>query len=232
MRQPDRERGEERRLAEVYGRYATTERRRRAWDARNEGNVAIRAEVSAAVRSAAGEPWPRAAAVADLGCGAGWWLRDLASQGFPQRRLYGLDALPDRVEAARASLPQAELLQGDVRDLPWAAGSFWMALLFTVLSSMPSRAAQAQALSEAVRVLEPGGHLFVWEPRVVNPGNSETLLVRRATLRRMLGPRLDVQPVTVVPALARRLGGLAPAYPLLARTRVLCTHRLVHFRKP
>lgn len=232
MDERDRERGEERRLAAIYDRYAAGARRRRAWDARNPGNVAMRAEISAAVRAAAGGHWPREAAAADLGCGAGWWLRELAAQGFPEERLHGVDALSPRIEAARRSLPAAELLQGDVRELPWPADTFWMVTLFTVLSSMHSRAAQAQALIEAVRVLEPGGHLFVWEPRVMNPANRDTLLVRRATLRRALGREIQARPVTVLPALARRLGRLAPAYRLLARTRVLCTHRLVHFRKP
>ena len=183
-----------------------------------------------AVRAAVG-PWPRDRAVADLGCGTGWWLRELANDGFPEGRLHGLDALSARIDAARKALPEADLVQGDIRELPWAPESFWMATLLTVLSSTPSRAAQAQALSEAVRVLEPGGHLFLWEPRMINPRNRDTLLVRRATLRQALGPRFDERPVTVLPALARRLGRLTPAYPLLARTRVLCTHRLVHFRK-
>jgi ubiquinone/menaquinone biosynthesis C-methylase UbiE len=168
----------------------------------------------------------------DVGCGGGWWLEALTERGVEAKRLYGADLLPQRIEAARARLPKAHLVVADAGDLPWERDRFVLATLFTVLSSMPTQGAQVHAIAEAVRVLQPGGHLFVWEPRIPNPRNRETALVTRFTLRAALGPDLGFRTLTLLPPLARRLGRFSGLYPLLAKARPLRSHRLVHFMKP
>jgi ubiquinone/menaquinone biosynthesis C-methylase UbiE len=227
----DPDSSEQRRLAAVYGRYAASRRHARAWSASNPGNRAIRAELARAVLARAGD-LRRGGDIVDIGCGAGWWLETLSERGVEAGRLHGADLLPERVEAAQHRVPGAQLTVADAGALPWDADRFVVATLFTVLSSMASEGAQVRAIAEAVRVLQPGGHLFIWEPRIPNPRNRESAFVTRSTLRRALGPRVEVRALTLLPPLARRLGRLSGFYPVLARAWPLRSHRLVHFTKP
>lgn len=228
----DPDSSEQRRLAAVYGRYAASRRLARAWNADNPGNRAIRAELVEAVLDRAGDLRGGSGAVADIGCGAGWWLEALAERGVKPGQLHGADLLPERVEAARRRVRGADLTVADAGALPWERDRFELVTLFTVLSSMSSRDVQAGAIAEAVRVLQPGGHLFIWEPRIANPRNRATTLVKRSTLRRALGPDVEARALTLLPPLARRLGPLSGLYPALARIPPLRSHRLVHFTKP
>jgi len=218
------------RVGAVYEGYGRSARRARSWSAANAGNRLIREEIVAAIRAAAPELDRPPGDILDIGCGTGWWLRELAAAGVPPGRLHGVDLLRPRVEAARGALPGAEIREGDARALPWPDASFWLVTLFLVLSSEDSAESQRRSLAEARRVLAPGGHLFVWEPRVPNPGNRATRHVSRRTLGRALGPGLRVTKVTVLPPLARRLVRSREGYARLGRTGALCTHRLAHLR--
>lgn len=203
----------------------------------------MREEVRRRLLQVAG-PWlHREGLVLDAGCGTGWWLDALARDGVPsagapgaqagarasvragvpQSRLVGIDLLEERVAAARARVPGARLMQGDVRALPVADGSCTLVLLFTVLSAMGGREEVRRALHEVRRVLEPGGAVAIWEPRVWSP-NSNTRLIRLRELRAGLGGDLSVRSVTLLPPLARRAGRCCEP---LARVPLLRSHRLV-----
>jgi ubiquinone/menaquinone biosynthesis C-methylase UbiE len=81
-------------------------------------------------------------------------------------------------------------------------------------------------LRECARVLAPGGRVLVYDVRRPNPANRATRRFDPAELAEAgLSVRSDA-PLTVLPPLARRLGGAtARAYPLLARVPPLLTHR-------
>lgn len=216
--------GERERIERVYEGYGEDRRRRRAWSAGNAGNAAIREEVLRALL----ELVPRALAggglVLDAGCGTGWWLERLVRDGVAANRLAGVDLLAARVRAARARVPGAHVLEGDVRSLPLPGGSCSLVMIFTVLSAMGSPEDARRALGEARRVLAPGGAIAVWEPRVWT-SNPHTRLVGLGELRAALGGELTVRTLTLAPPLARRVG--PRAYGLLARIAPLRTHRLV-----
>lgn len=96
--------------------------------------------------------------VLDVGCGDGV----LASLLAPRSRSYaGVDKSPRVLDAARrrlSGLPRVELVQGDMEALPFDAGRFDAVLLFHVLTCARE---PAVALSEAARVLRPGGRVVV-----------------------------------------------------------------------
>jgi SAM-dependent methyltransferase len=214
---------ERERIERVYAGYRRDARRRRAWSAANEGNVAMREEVLRTLRELAPEAWTGEGRVLDAGCGTGWWLERLAREGMAPCRLVGVDLLAKRVRAARARAPGATVLEGDVRSLPLPEGSCALVVLFTVLSAMGSQEDVRAALRESRRVLAPGGMVAVWEPRVWSP-NSHTRLVGLGELRAALGDDLRVRSVTLAPPLARHAGRL---YGALVRVPLLRTHRLV-----
>jgi SAM-dependent methyltransferase len=222
-----------RRLGRVYGGYARSGRKRRAWAAGNPGNAAIRTELrELALRRAAGQ-LDGEGAIVDLGCGGGWWLRELLDAGVPPERLHGVDLLAGRLQRAREAAPGADVRRADVRALPFEDASFELAFAFTVLSSLPDTAGVEAALGEARRILSAGGLLLCYEPRLPNPLNRETHRISMAELRAGLGGELEATPLTLLPALARRLGSRTERlYPRLARAHLLLSHRLVAWNKP
>jgi ubiquinone/menaquinone biosynthesis C-methylase UbiE len=219
-------------VARRYSRYAQSPRKRRAWAAGNRGNVEIRREVEVRLLDLVRERASESLRVLDVGCGGGYWLSQLVEAGIPADALHGVDLQQDRLRAAQAQLPGVHLSHADATALPFADGSFDLALMFTVLSSLGSREAVRAALADAWRVLAPGGTILVWEARRPNPFNPATLRPRRADYVSALGPDLGFATVTLFPPLARRLGRLAPAlYPRLARLTPLTTHWLIEARR-
>ncbi len=211
------------RLARVYARYGADPRRRRSWDADNRGNVAIREELAQAMLGLVAGAISADGLLLDAGCGTGWWLERLQREGVAPERLAGADLLPERVRAAAARVPGAQIAQADLRELPLPDGSCSLVTLFTVLSSMGSADDVRSALAEALRVLAPGGAVAVWEPRWPT-FNRHTRLVGLRELRAGLGAPMTVRAITLAPPLARRAARL---YAPLSRMRPLRSHRLV-----
>jgi ubiquinone/menaquinone biosynthesis C-methylase UbiE len=204
---------------------------RRAWSATNPGNAAARRELAGVLLDVADEVLTDGNPVLDIGCGTGWWLETLAQAGLPAAALHGLERDPKRVVAAAQRVPGASIRTGDAQALPYPDGTFGLVTLIVVLSSLP-RSAVVTALCEARRVLAPGGNIALYEPRVPNPLNRRTHLLRRSDLDRAgLVPR-HVRTLTLAPPLGRRLGPLtAVLHPALSRIAPLRSHRLVQHRR-
>lgn len=91
----------------------------------------------------------------DLGCGSGrtlLWNMDLGATAV------GVDISPFFSEDARR---EVDLLLGDLRRLPFANGTFTKAWSLDVLEHLSPEALRGM-LSEAARILAPGGALFVY----------------------------------------------------------------------
>jgi ubiquinone/menaquinone biosynthesis C-methylase UbiE len=215
----------------VYSEYAQSRRKQRAWAADNPGNAAIRAELLSHLLRLAAAEIEGGGAILDAGCGTGWCLRALAESGVAPERMRGVDVQARRVDAARKAVPGAEIEVGDVRHLEFPDESFAVVLQLTLLSSLGSRGAIREALGEAMRVLAPGGQLLIYEPRVPNPFNRNTHVLRDTDLEAAgLEPREQIS-LTLLPALARRLGRRTPErYERLVQVSFLRTHRLVAYR--
>jgi ubiquinone/menaquinone biosynthesis C-methylase UbiE len=221
--------GEADRLGRIYERYRRSPRKRRAWDADNPGNRAIRRELLECFRAEIGDRL-EAGRLLDVGCGTGWLLAELAREGNDPERLHGVELIETRLAAARRAAPAADIRRADARRLPYEKDSFEVVAMFTVLSSLPSSGAVRSAVAEARRVLVPGGMLLIYESRVPNPLNRATRLLRTRDLNIALGPGWRQRPLTVVPALARRLGSRTELlYRRLAKVRPLLTGRLISY---
>lgn len=222
------------RISRVYAGYRANPRKWRAWSSDNPGNAAIRAELVEAVFSLGRPPLGSAEAILDIGCGSGWWLEQLASRPDVHAQLHGVEILPERAETARRRVPGAAVELADARALPYPDRHFQVVTLFTVLSSLISRAAVYGALAEAWRVLAPGGIALVWEPRIPNPLNPRTTMVTLGTVKDALpNASIEARSTTVLPSLARRLGSRTERlYPRLAQLDLVRTHRLIAARRP
>ena len=153
---PAEEARERERVRDAYRAYATDDRKRRAWDARNPGNVILRAEVLERILAETADQRAAGADVLDVGCGGGWWLAQLARAGVPAQRLHGVDLIAERVERVRSSVPGARVEVADAAALPFGDARFGVVLLLTTLSSAGGPARRRALLVDARRVLAPG----------------------------------------------------------------------------
>lgn len=206
-------------------------RSRAAWSAANPGNRAAREELLEALLSIAGPQLE--GDVLDCGCGTGWLLEALVEAGVPPHQLYGVDADPARVAAARSRVPGAVVQCADGRDLPFPDGRFDIVTHIVSLSSMGSGDSVGAVLRESHRVLVPNGIMVVYEPRWPNPFNRATRKIDRAELAAAgLPVRLD-RTLTLLPPLGRRLGPFTSAlHPRLSRIPFLRSHALLVHRVP
>ena len=130
----------------------------------------------------------------DVGCGRGAILKLLASRA---NRAVGVDIDADARQLARAELmlagmPNCSLRKGDMYRLPFADQEFNTIIIDDVLVDARR---PARALSEARRLLRPGGRLFIVES--VSKQDARDLQRSLATWSQEAGLRLA--PARLVP---------------------------------
>lgn len=99
------------------------------------------------------------AAVLDVGCGTGRWVRRYDELGF---RVTGVDATAPMLRVARKLKTTAPLVAGEACRLPFPDARFDLVSDITVVQHI-SASLQPQALREMVRVIRPGGCLILME---------------------------------------------------------------------
>jgi len=110
--------------------------------------------------------------VLDVGCGEGRLPRDLTSWGY---QAAGVDASPTLIAAAREADPVGDYRVADAAELPFANDTFAVVTAFMSLQDIDR---YAQAISEAARVLVPGGYMCV---AVTHPMQTAGEFESRAT---------------------------------------------------
>ena len=102
---------------------------------------------------------PPAGSVLDLACGAGRHLRELLSAGV---HAVGLDLSITMLERAREESPKAQLVRGDMRQLPFADSGFaGLRSFFTSFGYFSTAEQDRGAAAEMHRVLRPGGSFML-----------------------------------------------------------------------
>lgn len=97
--------------------------------------------------------------VLDYGCGYGRACTEMKRAGFS--RICGVDISKKMIETGRRLDTTLDLLVFDGDTLPFADESFGACLFMAVLNCIPEENRQKQTLSEIMRVLKPGGILFL-----------------------------------------------------------------------
>ena len=98
---------------------------------------------------------PPGCEVLDAACGTARHGVAIAARGH---RLTGIDRSPPMLEKARAKLPDATFLEGDLEALPVADAAFDAVVCGLALVHLP---ALERVMAEFARVLRPGGRLIV-----------------------------------------------------------------------
>jgi len=115
----------------------------------------------------------------EIGCGEGGNMFHLGAR----RGWVGIDFAHRKLVHAKAELPDSSFACGDAGALPFRDGAFESVLIRDVLHHVRDR---ALVVSEAARVLAPGGQLAVIEPNRNNPlivAQAVAIKAERAVLR-------------------------------------------------
>ena len=103
---------------------------------------------------------PRGRALLEVGCAGGWLLAQARERGWEAR---GVEISAQAVAHARAL--GLEVHQGELADAGLPSAAFDLVYMGDVLEHLPDCRA---ALEQVVRVLEPGGHLYLRGPVTTN----------------------------------------------------------------
>ncbi|MEV6907260.1 methyltransferase domain-containing protein [Amycolatopsis sp. NPDC051071] len=136
------------------------------------------------------------ALAADVGCGAGRAVAEMAERGA---KAVGVDLSEDMIDVSRRRWPRLEFRVASANELPFADGEIGGYRADKVLHDLDD---PATALGEAHRVLKPGGRIVLlgqdWDTLVID---SDTPAVTRAVVH----ARADSVPS---PRAARQYGNL------------------------
>jgi SAM-dependent methyltransferase len=91
----------------------------------------------------------------DAACGTGRYTEYLARQGH---QVIGVDSSPEMLTHARTRVPNAELRQGTLHELPIPHNHVDVVVCALALTHLPD---VGPAITEFARVLRPGGHLVI-----------------------------------------------------------------------
>jgi ubiquinone/menaquinone biosynthesis C-methylase UbiE len=156
---------------------------------------------------------------------------DFHSLDVPEKHLYGIDLLSDRLQQAHTDYPLFPLACCDAQQLPFPADLFEIVLQFTALSSILDDNIKKNVAAEMCRVAKPDG-LIIWYDFWLNPTNPQTRGIRPAEIRRLF-PNCKYQfyRVTLAPPLTRKLAPISWGLCLfLESLKIFNTHYLVAIR--
>ena len=101
--------------------------------------------------------------ILDIGCGPGFYVRELLDVVGPSGSIVGVDASPDMLGLARQRCEghrNVTFREGNATALPVDDGDFDAALSVQVMEYVPDLPA---ALAEIHRALRPGGRALIWD---------------------------------------------------------------------
>lgn len=173
--------------------------------------------------------------ILDVGCGTGFWIRDLIRWGASPEHITGVDLLEQRIAEGRRLIPGGVTLQcGNATTLACPDECFDLIVQSTVFTSILDREVQERLARELLRVLRPGGIILWYDFLVNNPRNPDVRGVTSRDIHQLFrGCGIRLHRITLAPPLTRRLAGVSWfGCWCLSAMPWLCTHYLGTIRKP
>lgn len=167
--------------------------------------------------------------VLDIGCGIGGWLRTLMEWGATPERLHGIDLLDDRIHQAKVLAPLADFRVASGYQTPFSDSSMDLVSSHTVFSSILDPTARELLSQEMIRVLRSSGIILIYDFRLSDPRNADTIGIRKREIQRLFPFfRLQFCSLTLAPPLARKIVPVCPslAHVLEAWFPLLRSHAL------
>ncbi len=103
---------------------------------------------------------------ADCGCGSGAFTRRLLKFDLD---LIGIDISPASIRAAQAQATRETYIVGDITELAMPDQTLDIVVFSGVLHHFPEPRLRSRILSEAFRILRPGGRVFAFDPSAHSP---------------------------------------------------------------
>ena len=143
----------------------------------------------------------------DVGCGTGSWLRTLIEWGINPDNAYGIDLIPERiVQAQKLSPANVNFQVQDATNLPHKENGIDIVTANTVFSSILDANIRMQIASEMRRVCAVDGIVLIYDFRISDPRNPDTIAIGRNELVRLFPDcKMTVRSLTLAPPLARHL---------------------------
>lgn len=102
---------------------------------------------------------PVEASILDIGCGYGRICREIYNLGY--RDIVGIDASKEMIREGRHLFPQLDLRCVSSDEIPFRDHTFDVAVLFAVLTCIPTDTGQRDLIKSVLRVLKPNGFIHV-----------------------------------------------------------------------
>ena len=116
-------------------------------------------------------------AVLDVGCGTGLFCLLASRMGA---EVAGIDASPGQIEVARERLPNADLRQGEMDELPFDSGVYD---LVSCCNALQYSTDTLQALREMIRVAKPGATVSILTSGRTGPHGMRAFFAGLSALR-------------------------------------------------
>ena len=172
--------------------------------------------------------------ILEIGCGAGYWLREFIKWGARPENIVGVELLPEFVAEAKQLCPSGMEIQcGSAAKLAFPDATFDLVFQSTVFTSIIDSDMKQRIASEMIRVVKKGGLILWYDYHVNNPWNPDVRGIKKREINALFpGCQIDLQRITLAPPVAR---WIAPRSWLLAnlmeRIPLLCTHYIGTIRR-
>lgn len=164
--------------------------------------------------------------ILDIGCGNGSLLGWFHEHGAQAKHLFGIDLLPDRVDAARRGYPEFTFEEANAETLTFPDKCFDLISVFTVFSSVLDDRTANNIAKTITRLLKPNGAIIWYDLRYPNPKNDNVRAMTKARIRHLFPDfTLDLESTTLAPPIAEKLGNHTEwLYPLIRKAPILRSH--------
>jgi len=166
--------------------------------------------------------------ILDLGCGTGGVLRDFVRYGAMPENCFGIDLLPDRIDAAKKTSPNIDFRCGNGEELPYEDSFFNVILCFTVFTSIFNKVMKRNIAEEMLRVLNADGIILWYDYHMNNPKNPDVRGVKKGEIQELFpGCNIHLKRITLAPPITRMVAPYSwIACYLLEKVKVFNTHYL------
>jgi len=172
--------------------------------------------------------------ILEIGCGAGYWLREFVKWGARPENVFGVELLPGLVGEAKNLCPSTIKIDcGSAAELAFPDAIFDLVFQSTVFTSILDAGMKRSIASEMIRVIKKDGLILWYDYRVNNPRNPDVRGVTKREIQQLFaGCRVKLLRATLAPPLVRLIAPYSwLASYLLSKIPLLCTHYLAVIQK-